>query len=507
MNVAASIYRAVRQFPEHVAAIEGDVQWTYQELHSRAMALADYFLQEGMKPGDRIAAWLPNSLHEMALAYATWWAGGVFVPLNTRVSPEEVLVLLSDAQPRWVAVTPSQLSVFEGSPWPLLVAGGEPVGKGVAMDALYQFTGFPKSPAAVRQDGDLALLMYTSGTTGRPKGVRQTHRNNTASAEMVIEAWDVTSADRFLVTVPLFHVGGMQCAMLPALIAGATVILLPKWSAPEWVHRAHTHHATIAALVTTMLIDATRWIGSHPGQVPHLSDMRIVVTGGSATPAAVCDEFEKVTGLPLIELYGQTELTGLAVTYRAGEKRLPNSMGHVQGQTVEAKILDAGGHRVPPGSAEVGELMFRGDTVSPGYWHNDAKTAERLVEGWLHTGDIVRWDAEEFLYYIDRADDMIITGGENVYPAEVEAVLSRHPGVVQVAIVGLPHERWGQQVTAFVVCRDDTVTEGELVRFLKEDSGLADYKRPGRIVRVQNLPTTGSGKINKAQLKQYGTRT
>lgn len=471
MNLAASIYRSVRRFPERVACVEGQHELSYREFHDRAMAVAGYFLRRGLKPGERVAAYLPNGLDEIVLAYATWWAGGVFVPLNVRFGADELARVLDDVHPRWVAVRAGDLSRIGPLSWPLLVVGQVDQSRGVSLNTLYHSEPITGAPMISRQDGDLALLMYTSGTTGRPKGVCQTHRNNTASAEMVIDAWNVDADDRFLLTMPLFHVGGMQCAMLPALFSGAAVIVLAKWSAQEWIRLAHVYRDSMTGLVPTMLIDVVQWARTHPGQVPDLSGFRLVATGGAATPPAVLDDFERLTGLSLVELYGQTELTGLAVTYRSGEKRRPGSMGRVQSQVVEAQVLDCHGTPLPPGSQGVGELVFRGETVTPGYWQNDAKTAERLIDGWLYTKDMVRWDQDGFLYYVDRADDMIICGGENIYPTEIEATLARHPAVAQVAVIGTPHERWGQQVTAIVVSRDASLTEEGVRRFLGKKAG------------------------------------
>lgn len=504
MNFAIRLHASARQFPDRIAVVDGDRMLTYAALQKRAAAVAAYLQQAGLEPGDRVAAILPNSATYIVLAYATWWSGGILAPLNIRLGPHELEFVIRDASPRFIAVPASggvRLMAAQSAPAIAHLLAAPDSGEGIDLDTLQPLEAGDWPPVAARRDTDEALLMYTSGTTGRPKGVRQTHRNNLAACDMVIDTWALTATDRFLLTVPMFHVGGLQCSTLPALLSGASVVILPKWSPTAWAVLVGQWRATITGLVSTMIVDIVNHAGASEIAQADFRSLRLVAMGGSPTPPAAAEAFERIVQAPLIELYGQTEQAGLTVTYRADERRRPGSMGRVQAQVAEVMVLGTDGTPIRPGQDAVGELCIRGETVTPGYWNNPEATRERLVDGWLHTGDMVRQDAEGYLYYVDRRDDMIVSGGENIYPTEVEAALSRCPAVREVAVFGTPHERWGQQVTAAVVPQGPDVTEATLLRFLEEDGWLARYKWPRRIVFLSELPKTGSGKINKAVLR------
>jgi len=508
MNLAATICHAVRQNPDGIALQDGEVRLTYAEFHRRAGQLAQELLALGVKPGDRIGAWLPNLPETVVLAYATWWVGGVFVPLNTRWSRAELRAAVNDARPRVLAVWEETRQAWGRDAWdwgPTLFGVRDPSSEdGWAWDRRKAggiSSGLP--PITPRKDEDPALIMYTSGTTGHPKGVIQTHRNNTAAVALVQDAWEITRSDRFLVAVPLFHVGGMQCAVLPALASGAAVRLLSRWSADQWIFAARECRPTVTGLVTTMLVDLIRWGTNHAEDVPDLSDLRVAMMGGSPTPPSVVEQFRRVFGVSLQELYGQTELTGLAVTYRVGEPWRPGSFGRLMDQALEAAIGDPHGTFVHPiASPATGELWCRGETVSPGYWNWPEKTRERWRDGWYRTGDIVTVDSDGYFFYRDRVDDMIVTGGENVYPTEVESLLAEIPLIRHVAVIGTPHPRWGTEVTAVIVPQRPDVSREAVIQAIRQHPGISGYKRPRRIELVDELPKTGSGKVNKARLKE-----
>jgi long-chain acyl-CoA synthetase len=504
MNFVVRWDAAARQFPDRTALVDDAQVLTYRDLRQKAAGVAAYLREAGLEPGDRVAAVLPNSAAYVVLAYATWWNGAIFTPVNVRLAPQELEFVLRDAAPRFVAVPgPGGVrlaAVRSEEAYRSLATAPDQV-EGVAFDAIAPLPVGQEPPVAARRDTDEALLMYTSGTTGRPKGVRQTHRNNLAACDMVIDTWALTAADCFLLTVPMFHVGGLQCSTLPALAAGASVVILPKWSPTAWAAMVRQWRATLTGLVSTMMVDVVNHAEAPEIAQGDFRSLRLVAMGGAPTPPAVAEAFERIVKAPLIELYGQTEQTGLTVTYRAGEPRRVGSMGRVQAQVAEAMVLASDGTPIPPGQDRVGELCIRGETVTPGYWNNPDATRDRLVDGWLRTGDMVRQDADGYLYYVERRDDMIISGGENIFPTEVEAALSRCPAVREVAVFGTPHERWGQTVTAAVVPQGSDVTEETILRFLEEDGRLARYKWPRRFLWLSELPKTGSGKVNKAALK------
>lgn len=507
MNVATIFERSARQFPERVALRRADEEMTYEQLEGRANALAGFLRENGLKSGDRVAIFLPNRLEYIVSMLATWKAGGVALPMNFMFSDEDLRYVLDDSESSWLVVREEDLErvgaiLPEGAGLEdrLIVTGHGNSG--------YPFVeivrhGEEEYPTTAKRDGEDAILMYTSGTTGRPKGVRQTHRNNSAAIDMVADAWKIDQEDHFLLAVPLFHVGGLQCSTFPLLACGGTVSMLPSWSAKGWLDAAVSLEPTLSGLVATMVVDIVNHVGSDTYDLGHV---RLCFIGGSRTPEPIVRRFEQQLGISLRELYGQTENTGLSVTYRADEERLPGSMGKAMEQVVEARVAHPQtGEDIPQGDETVGELHLRGDTISPGYWGLPEKTAEKFVDGWIRTGDMVCRSESRHLYYADRIDDMIVSGGENVYPQEVESALAEHEGVAEVAVIGTPHERWVEQVTAIVVSQDGTVTAEGIAEFCAGHSALAGYRGPRRIEFVEELPKTGSGKINKAVLKeQYG---
>ena len=512
MNLAAQIALATRQFPDRIALSDAESSLTYSVLEQRAGAIAAHLLDAGLTPGDRVAAFLPNSADYVVLLYAVLRAGGIFVPLNYRFAERELQSALHDSGSRFLAVEERDLEralpALSGTDVRHLLvrsAGAvslpHPGQLGVSLlSDIYRDGARWDAKIAPRRDDDDALLMYTSGTTGRPKGVRQTHRNNTASVDMVMSAWQLSAEDRLLQALPLFHVGGLQCSTLPALAVGARTHFLIRWDAGAWLAALDALRPTFSGLVTTMLIDVlSRLEGGVRPELP--ASLRFCVFGGSATPAHVPRRFEELLGVPLVELYGQTETTGLITTYDVGERRVPGSMGRLRTEVADAMLLAPDGAEVPLQEGATGEIAFAGDTVTAGYWQREAETESRRHGRFLRTGDVVRIGADGYLHYLDRADNMIVTGGENVYPAEVEAVLARHPKVAEVAVIGAPHERLVQQVTAIVVPLDDSVRVEDILSFVGADPSLAPYKRPRRIEFATALPKTGSGKIDRSRLK------
>lgn len=505
MNLASYIERTVREFPEHVAIRMSDLEVTYAEFDRRARSLACYLRSYGFKQGDKVGIYLPNCPEYLILLYATWILGGVAVPINYRFRQEELQFVLEDAEIHCLAVTAEDIGRLQellvSLPNLRLLIQGHHQEEN-ALSVIFQ-----------KKDGDVscvpcgdtedAMLMYTSGTTGRPKGVRQTHRTNAASIEMVVDAWQLTSRDHVLCTAPMFHVGGLQCSTLPTLFTGGTITLLPKWDPADWLAKSRDLKPTWSGLVSTMLVDVVNHVKTNPDQQKPLDSFRLCFFGGSPTPSVISEYFETTLGVPLLEIYGQTELSGIAVTYRVGERRVPGSMGKPMTQVLEAKVVEPGGGKtILPGDEGAGVFYLKGDTVTPGYWKREELNQERIRGGWIETGDIVRWDVNGYLHYTDRLDDMIITGGENVYPKEVESVLAEHLGIAEVAVIGTAHERWIEQVTAIIVPRNPSLTVEDIISFCEQHPGLAGYKRPRRIEFVQELPKTGSGKLNKSLLKQ-----
>jgi acyl-CoA synthetase (AMP-forming)/AMP-acid ligase II len=291
----------------------------------------------------------------------------------------------------------------------------------------------------------------------------------------------------------------LQACSLPLLARGGRISIQTRWDAAEWLRQVAALRPTIACLISTMLIDVSNHVAHHPTR---LDSLRLCVFGGSRTPPAPIERFSQGTGVSPIEIYGQTEQNGLAVTYPPGEPTRPGSMGRALRQIMQWQLVTPGTEDViAPGSADAGELWVRGDAVTPGYWKLPEANAERFTDGWFRTGDLVRADADGYLYYVDRVDDMIITGGENVYPQMVEAHLASCPLIAEVAIIGTAHERWVQQVTAIVVPAKSGVSAEDIVNYCEGDPNLRGLQQPKRIEIVDALPRTGSGKLNRPELK------
>lgn len=512
MNLAAHFQGAVRQFPDRPALSDASGTLTYQEWDQKAQAVAGFLHEIGVAPGARVAAFLPNSVEYLVVLYGVLWAGGVLVPLNYRFGDGDLTFALQDSGSRVLVIEARDLMriapLLADTPVRQVLVRGEaaaaPAPRRVRTSALADVLAAAPAapPLADRRDGDDCLLMYTSGTTGRPKGVRQTHRNNTAAVDMVSHAWQLSCRDRLLGALPLFHVGGLQCTTLPALAVGAHTQLLARWDAREWIAALDGFQPTFSALVTTMLIDTSRHLAQGAAFSKPVS-LRFVVFGGSATPVEVPDRLAEQLGTPIIELYGQTETTGLITTYDADEPRVRGSMGRIRTEVAEGAVLSLEGTVSPFQAGTTGELVLAGDIVTPGYWGAPEETAARHAGRFLRTGDVVQVGQDGYLTYLDRSDNMIVTGGENVYPSEVEAALLRHPAVVEAAVVATPHDRLVEQVTAVLVTDGPTpLTLDELRAFLRANTSLAAFKHPRRLELTDELPKTGSGKVDRAALKQ-----
>ena len=271
--------------------------------------------------------------------------------------------------------------------------------------------------------------------------------------------------------------------------------MMPRWDAMTFLENVKKWKVTWSLLVGTMMVDLVNLdVKSFD-----VSSLRFCGVGGSPIPPALYDKFEEKYGVKMLELYGQTENSGLSVTYSIKERRRPLSMGKALGRAVKMKIVNFEGEEVKPG--EIGELLLKGDIITPGYLNLPEVNKKKFEDGWIHTGDMVRIDENGYLYFAERTDDLIITGGENVYPREVEEVIYQHPAVAEVAVIGLPHERWGEEITAVIVPRKEVAKE-EIIEFCKNSGKLARYKCPRRVEFVEELPKTASRKISKAVLRK-----
>jgi acyl-CoA synthetase (AMP-forming)/AMP-acid ligase II len=446
---------------------------------------ADHFAARGVGPGDVVAVKLPNRVELIVALFAAWRRGAALTPVNPALTEAETAYQLADSGARLMVVDSPDV----------------PTGGRAAPVTVDELEAEPAAPGAADphagQPQDVALVVYTSGTTGRPKGVELTHANLDAMTASMIEAMRLTEQDHSLLVLPLFHVNGIVVSVLSPLRAGGQVTVLGRFSPKTFfaaMERARPTYFSGVPAVYAML-------AALPAEVtPDTSSLRFVVCGAAPMPPHLIAVVEERFGVVLVEGYGLSEATCASTTNPVDGVRKPGTVGlPLPGQRVA--IMDPSGELVTDGSA--GEVVVAGPTVMRGYRGRPDETAATIRDGWLHTGDVGRLDPDGYLVLVDRIKDMIIRGGENIYPKEIEAALYEHPAVHEAAVVGRPHEVLGEVPVAVVSAREGAVLdEAALAAFLAER--LAPYKRPAVVV-VAEVPKNAVGKIDKPRLRREVT--
>jgi fatty-acyl-CoA synthase len=470
----------------------------YAEIDRRVRAIASVMaLGGGVKPGDRVAYLGLNRPEMILLLLACARLGAMLLPLNWRLAPPEHAHILKDAEPSLI-VAEEEFRAGLGAILPEL-----PFLKGrhFGADESQWFGAMDPPDAARGQDAPVAgtaesplLLVYTSGTTGKPKGAVLTQDALEWNALNSADMHGLTAADRALTVLPMFHVGGLNIQTLPALRAGAEVLLHRRFDPAATLDAIQADRPTLCVLVpATMqaLIEHPRW------QATDLSSLRCVTTGSSIVPAQLIHAFH-ARGVPVIQVYGSTETAPIAVCQRVEHAKRVGSTG-LPAKHCQARIVDAAGREVAPGTH--GEIEVRGPNVMREYWRDPAATAEAFRQGWFRTGDVGHRDADGFFWVDERRKDLIISGGENIYPAELEAVLLEDPAVAECAVVARPHPRWGEEPVAVVVPRPGRACDKAaiLARF---EGRLARFKHPRDVVVVDRLPRNAMGKVLRYELRE-----
>ncbi len=495
MNLYEIIQRGADRFADRPALIFGDVVTTYSELKTQVDSFAKELLSLSVKRGDRVALLLPNCPLFVAAYFATASLGAVVVPANPTLKPAELTYLWNDAKvsvvftfpPVLPAVTeaqkgvPSLQHVFAFSPD---ISPGEILLGGKA----------EVSPPVPPSDADLAVILYTSGTTGHPKGAMLSHKNLCRNVEQVQACLEFLPKDVFLTVLPLFHVFAATVCQNVCLAAGCASVLVPQFSPAAMFERIETRRVTIfcgvPAMFGAMLLAKTE-------RDPDLSSLRFFVSGGAPLPASTLQALEAKFGVPVLEGDGPTECSPVtSVNPPDGVRKVLSVGPPLPG--VEVKIFDDEEQELPVN--EIGEIVVRGDNVMLGYLNQPEATLEAMKGGWYHTGDLGKLDEDGYLFIVDRKKDMVITGGLNVYPREIEEVLAAHPAVAMSAVIGVPNALRGEELLAIVVRKPGEVTERELITFCREK--LANYKVPRRVLFRDTLPLGGSGKVVKRLLKK-----
>jgi len=512
LNLSVLLDDSAREVPERPAVIRGDAVLTYGAVNAAANQLAGALVAAGVEPGQRVALSCPNLEWFPIAYYGILKVGAVVVPLNVLLKPREIAYHLRDSDA-------AAYLCFAGTPeLPLGAMGYEAFGQvdschtfvvlPADLTAPSPFAGVPtalefvagQSPefeSVATSPQDTAVILYTSGTTGQAKGAELTHTNMLLNARMCDTLFPSAGPDTHLITLPLFHSFGQTVQMNGGIYTGSTLVLLPRFAPDLALQLMQDHDVTFFAGVPTMY-----WAMLNT-EVPGLdtekvaSRLRVAISGGSAMPVEVMRAFEERYGVKILEGYGLSETSPVATFNRLDRPSKPGSVGlPVWG--VSVRIVDGADSDLPPG--EQGEVLIRGHNVMKGYLGRPEATAEALRGGWFHTGDVGQLDEDGFLSITDRVKDMIVRGGFNVYPREVEDVLMTHPAVSLAAVVGVPHDRFGEEVKAFVVLAAGAeVTEPELVAWAKTQ--MADYKYPRLVQFMDELPMNATGKILKRELR------
>ncbi len=492
-NLALNLVATAGRIPERTAAIAEADAMSYAELDSASSRFATFLDREGVGVGDRVGVMLPNIPAAVIAYYGIWRLGGIAVPMNPLMQAREVDFYLSNTGAVALIGT---LDFAQAA-----TQGAEAAGARVWVvdDAeLAQMTNhLPEFGEPVqREESDTAVVLHTSGTTGRPKGAELTHGSLGSNQEVVVRSLlKLTDADVVMACLPLFHVFGMTCAMNAAITAGAGLSLVARFHPAKVIERIQRDRVTVLEAVPTMYTALLSVADQFPREAT--ATLRTCISGGAALPVAVLNDFEKAFNAVILEGYGLSETSPAATFNHPDAERRAGSIGTpIEG--VRLRLVDEKGDEVQNGAA--GEIQIKGPNVMKGYWNLPDATRDSIKDGWFSTGDIGVVDEDGYYYVVDRKKDLIIRGGYNVYPREVEEALHEHPAVAGVVVIGIPHESLGEEVGAAVVLKAAaSIGVEELRQFAKER--VAAYKYPRRIWFVDSLPTGPTGKSLRREVK------
>jgi long-chain acyl-CoA synthetase len=472
-------------------------EFTYSQFASAVDRASRLLAAHGVSKGDVVSLLMPNSAEYIIAYFACWNLGAIAGPINSLLKAQEISFVISDSETKILLVhsdfVPTIDSIRAALPTlkEVINFDSESVAtKGFIGESL------PTSSSSDNIDPDTeAIIIYTSGTTGKPKGCLLTHGNLIANARQISDWLRFTESDRLLTIMPLFHMNAVSVTTMSALFAGGSTVVSPKFSASRFWQIISDYQVTSFGSVATML---SMLLATYPEGVPKglkTAQLRFAMCGSAPVPAEVMKRFEETFDCLVIEGYGLSESTCRSTFNPPDKRRRPGSCGMPIGN--EMKVVDDLDKEVPHG--ELGEIVLRGENILKGYYRNPEATATAFRNGWFHTGDVGYRDAEGFFYIVDRKSDMIIRGGENIYPREIDEVVYQHPAVAAAATIGVPDQLYGEEVAAFVVLKEGReATESEIIDFCRER--LADYKCPKTIRIVREIPKGPTGKLLKREL-------
>jgi long-chain acyl-CoA synthetase len=515
-NLATLLENSADKYPEREAVVLGDTRLTYAQVNGAANMVANLLVSRGIQPGDKVALSCANLPYFTIVYYGILKAGATVVPLNVLLKAREVAYHLQDADAKayfcfegtaelpigqegyagfeqagdcesffMITVDPAAASPIEGT---------ETMGAALAQQP-------PTFETVATDEDDTAVILYTSGTTGQPKGAELRHRNMRDNALAGAELFGASAEtpDTYLCVLPLFHSFGQTVIQNGAFAFGGTVVMLPRFDAAAALAAMGKENVTFFAGVPTMYWGLLGALDESVDVERLAGNLRVAAAGGSALPVEVHKDFQKRFGVTILEGYGLSETSPVASFSPYGQPARPGSIGTPM-PGVEMKLLQPDSwDEVPDGPDEIGEIAIKGHNIMKGYYNRPEATEEVIRDGWFRSGDLGRRDEDGWYYIVDRSKDMIIRGGYNVYPREIEEVLLTHPDVSLAAVVGVPHESHGEEIKAYVILNPGaTVTPDELVEWGKQE--MASYKYPRLVSIVDSLPMTATGKILKREL-------
>jgi long-chain acyl-CoA synthetase len=468
-------------------------QFTYKEFEAAVRRTARMLAAKGVRKGDVVSLLLPNSVEYVIAYFACWQLGALAGPINSLLKSQEIAYVISNSEARALLVNSEFLPLIE------------PIrGELTTLQAIIKFDNEDEAtreeitgddPTSDIDSEHEAIIIYTSGTTGKPKGCLLTHGNVIANARQISSWLGFTETDRLLTIMPLFHMNAVSVTTMSALYAGGSTVVSPKFSASRFWQIISDYQITSFGSVATML---SMLLSTNPDGVPEglkTNQLRFAMCGSAPVPAEVLRRFEEKFDCLVIEGYGLSESTCRSTFNPPDQRRRPGSCGVPIGN--EMRVVDEEDREVPDG--ELGEIVLRGENILKGYYKNDTANANAFRNGWFHTGDIGYRDADGFYYIVDRKSDMIIRGGENIYPREIDEVLYQHPAVAAAAAVGVKDELYGEEVAAVVVLKPGANTSAqEMIDYCK--ARLADFKCPKTVHFVEDIPKGPTGKLLKREL-------
>ena len=513
LNLSILLEDSARNHPERVAVVLGDQRLTYAQVDAAANQVANMLVARGIQPGDKVALSCPNLPYFPVVYYGILKAGAVVVPLNVLLKGREVAYHLGDSQAK-------AYLCFQGTAeLPMGAEGFAGFGQADGCEHFFLITADPSAPSPIEgaetlgsalagrspvfepvlaRETDPAVILYTSGTTGQAKGAELSHSNlimNALTCNRLFSS--VPGTDTHLVVLPLFHSFGSTVNMNAGFATASTLVLLPRFEAAAAVKLLQSENVTFFAGVPTMYWGLLNALTDEVDVARIAGNMRVVVSGGSSLPVEIIKEVKERLGVTILEGYGLSETSPVATFSDPHSDPRPGSIG-IPIWGVEVKLIDESWNTIEAVD-EIGEIAIRGHNIMRGYYNRPEATAEVIRDGWFRSGDLGRRDKDGFYYIVDRAKDMIIRGGFNVYPREIEEVLMTHEAVSLAAVIGVAHPSHGEEIKAFVILREGaTATEQELVAWSKEQ--MAAYKYPRIFSIVDTLPMTATGKLLKRAL-------